>query len=110
MFIPTTPEELLLGWDHLDVILISGDTYIDTPSGVALIGHQLIASGYKVGIIAQPEINSSEEITRLGEPALFWGISAGCRQPRCQQNPARQARKYDDHTPGGLNTRRPDRA
>ena len=72
MFIPTTPEELVkLGWDHLDVILISGDTYIDTPySGVALIGHQLIASGYKVGIIAQPEINSSEEITRLGEPCF----------------------------------------
>lgn len=113
MFIPTTPEELVkLGWDHLDVILISGDTYIDTPySGVALIGHQLIASGYKVGIIAQPEINSSEEITRLGEPALFWGISAGLVDSLvANKTPLGKPRKYDDHTPGGLNTRRPDRA
>lgn len=77
MFIPTTPPEELkkLGWDSLDVILVSGDTYIDSPpySGVALIGHQLIRAGYKTGIIAQPNTTNYIDIARLGVPRLFWG-------------------------------------
>ena len=113
MFIPTTPQELaVLGWDMLDVILISGDTYIDTPySGIAIIGHQLLAHGYKVGIIAQPSIDSPEDITRLGAPRLFWGVSAGLVDSLVANTTALgKPRQYDDHTPGGLNNRRPDRA
>jgi len=73
LFLPTTPEELVsLGWQKLDVILISGDAYVDSPySGVALIGKVLWQAGYRVGIIAQPDINSPSDITRLGEPELF---------------------------------------
>jgi len=74
MFIPTTAQEVKdLGWQQLDVILISGDSYIDSPYiGVALIGKVLLNAGYKVGIIAQPDINSPDDITRLGEARLFW--------------------------------------
>ena len=113
MFIPTTSQELaVLGWDALDVILISGDTYIDTPySGIAIIGHQLLANGYKVGIIAQPSVDSPDDITRLGEPRLFWGVSAGLVDSMVANTTALgKPRQYDDHTPGGLNNRRPDRA
>ncbi len=79
MFIPTTKEELnKLGWDQLDVILVSGDTYIDSPySGMAIVGQLLLQQGYKVGIIAQPDCQSDKDITRLGEPKLFWGVSSG---------------------------------
>ena len=78
-FLPTTPEELRQrNWDALDVILISGDSYIDSPFiGVAVIGRVLEHAGFRVGIIAQPDIHSERDITRLGEPRLFWGVSAG---------------------------------
>jgi radical SAM superfamily enzyme YgiQ (UPF0313 family) len=78
MFLPTTKEEIkLLKWDRPDIILVSGDTYIDSPFiGVAVIGNYLIYQGFKVAVIAQPDIKT-DEITRLGEPKLFWGISAG---------------------------------
>ena len=68
MFIPITPEELRrLNWTELDVVLVSGDTYIDSPySGAALIGQQLMRAGYRVGIIAQPDVGSAVDITRLG--------------------------------------------
>jgi len=79
MFIPTTKDELhKLGWEQLDVILISGDAYIDCPyDGCAIIGKVLLNAGYRVGIISQPDTNSSKDIMRLGEPKLFWGVSAG---------------------------------
>ena len=79
MFIPTTTEEAQkLGWLNFDIILVSGDSYIDSPyMGVAVIGHILMDAGYKVGIIAQPDISTGDDITRLGEPNLFWGVSAG---------------------------------
>lgn len=81
MFIPTTKEECQkLGWNQLDVILVSGDTYIDTPySGIAIVGKILISEGYKVGIICQPDIKSADDITRLGEPKLYWGVGAGIK-------------------------------
>ena len=113
MFIPTTPQELItLGWQKLDVILVSGDTYIDSPySGVAIIGKQLMQAGYKVGIIAQPDINSPDDITRLGEPALFWGVTAGLMDSMVANTTALgKPRRNDDHTPGGENKRRPNRA
>jgi hypothetical protein len=75
MFLPTTHEELnRLGWDQLDIILITGDSYIDSPFiGVAVIGKVLSHAGYRVGIIAQPDIYSDRDISRLGEPRLFGG-------------------------------------
>ena len=113
MFIPTTPEEVAkLGWDNLDVILVSGDTYIDSPySGVALIGHQLIRAGYKTGIIAQPNMSNPNDIARLGAPCLFWGITAGMVDSMVANTTALgKPRRMDDNTPGGVNNRRPNRA
>lgn len=113
MFLPTTKKELdTLGWNELDVILISGDSYIDSPHmGIALIGHILINAGYRVGIIAQPNVETPNDITRLGEPKLFWGVSAGAVDSMVANYTAsKKPRKQDDYTPGGLNDRRPDRA
>ena len=113
MFIPTTKEELRkLRWDYLDVILVSGDSYIDSPyMGISVIGHILMDAGFRVGIIAQPDITSEKDITRLGEPRLFWGISAGSIDSMVSNYTASlKKRKSDDYTPGGINNRRPDRA
>ena len=113
MFLPTTKNEMeRLGWERADIILISGDCYIDSPNdGTAVIGKVLNNAGYKVGIIAQPDINSSDDINRLGEPALFWGVSAGCVDSMVANYTAQKKRKNsDDTTPGGENNRRPDRA
>ncbi len=113
MFIPTTKDELQdLGWEKLDIILVSGDTYIDSPySGMAIIGKLLIQNGYKVGIIAQPDYNSHNDITRLGEPSLFWGVSSGLVDSMVANYTAlKKFRNSDDFTPGEKNTRRPDRA
>ncbi len=113
MFLPTTKEELIkLAWDSLDVILVSGDVYIDSPyDGSAVIGKVLIDAGYKVGIISQPDIDSHLDITRLGEPNLFWGVSAGCVDSMVANYTAlMKKKKKDDLTPGGVNSRRPDRA
>ncbi len=100
------------GWDSLDIILVSGDTYTDNSyNGSAVIGHWLIDHGFRVGIIAQPDIDSGEDITRLGQPGLFWGVSAGCVDSMvANYTPTRKFRKDDDFTPGGINNRRPDRA
>ena len=113
MFLPTMMEEVKkLGWDSLDIILISGDTYIDSSyNGRALIGKWLYKHGFKVGIISQPDINSDKDITRLGEPNLYWAVSAGCVDSMVANYTAtKKKRKSDDFTPGGENTRRPDRA
>ena len=112
MFIPTTRQELdALGWDALDVILITGDSYVDSPFiGVSVIGQVLLKAGYRVGIIAQPDLQS-DDVTRLGEPRLFWGVSGGnidsmVANYTATKKPIRQ----DDLTPGGANNQRPDRA
>ncbi|MBN2600495.1 MAG: YgiQ family radical SAM protein [Candidatus Marinimicrobia bacterium] len=113
MFIPTTPEELEQhNWSQLDIILITGDTYIDSPQiGIAVIGKILLKNGYKVGIIAQPDINSEKDITRLGEPRLFWGVTGGSIDSMVANYTAlKKYRKQDDYTPGAYNNRRPDRA
>ncbi|MFA5837163.1 MAG: YgiQ family radical SAM protein [Bellilinea sp.] len=113
MFLPTTLRECAdLGWGQLDVILVSGDSYIDTPfSGAAVIGKVLVSAGYRVGVIAQPDIQSAEDITRLGEPVLFWGVTAGVVDSMVANYTAtRKKRRSDDNTPGGINNRRPDRA
>jgi len=112
MFIPTTAQEVKdLGWQQLDIILISGDSYIDSPYiGVALIGKVLLNAGYKVGIIAQPDINSPDDITRLGEARLFWGVTAGSLDSMVANTTALgKPRRSDDYTPGGVNNRRQNR-
>ncbi len=113
MFLPTTRAEMKkLGWDFLDVIIITGDSYIDSPYiGASVIGRLLQKQGYKVGIIAQPDINSDKDITRLGEPRLFWGVSGGSVDSMVANYTAsKKKRKSDDYTPGGVNNKRPDRA
>lgn len=111
--LPTTKEELdRLGWDKADVILVSGDAYIDSPYiGIAVIGNLLASKGYRVAVIAQPDANSDRDITRLGEPTLFWGISGGSVDSMvANYTPLRKKRRDDDYTPGGVNDKRPDRA
>jgi len=113
MFLPTTRQEMQrLNWDQLDVILVTGDSYIDSPYiGVAVIGKVLLEAGYRVGIIAQPELSSCQDIARLGEPRLFWGVTAGSIDSMVANYTAlKKKRKSDDYTPGGINNRRPDRA
>jgi len=113
MFLPTTRQEMeALGWKQLDVILVTGDAYIDSPFiGVAVIGKLLQHNGFRVGIIAQPDTRSDLDITRLGEPKVFWGVSGGCIDSMVANRTASgRRRKTDDYTPGGLNNRRPDRA
>lgn len=112
-FLPTTPEEMTkLGWDQLDIILVSGDAYIDSPyMGVSLIGRLLLDAGYRVGIIGQPEWQSTDDIARLGEPKLFWGVSGGAVDSMVANYTASgRKRRTDDYTPGGENNQRPDRA
>lgn len=100
------------GWEQLDVILISGDAYVDSPFiGVAVVGRILEREGYRVGIIAQPDIESGADIGRLGEPRLFWGVSGGSVDSMVANYTAtKKFRNSDDYTPGGRNTKRPDRA
>ena len=113
MFIPATREELkALGWQKLDIILVTGDAYVDSPFiGVSVIGKVLIRAGYKVGIIAQPSVNSGDDIMKLGEPELFWGVTGGSIDSMVANYTAsKKKRKADDLTAGGINNRRPDRA
>ena len=89
-FLPTTPEEIRQrGWGQADVILITGDAYVDHPSfGVALIGRWLEKLGYRVAVLAQPDWRSVEEFRSLGRPRLFWGITSGCIDSATAPGPA----------------------
>ena len=113
MFLPITKKEMLaLGWDRPDVVLVSGDAYIDSPfSGTALIGKYLVSKGFKVAVIPQPRTDDGSDICRFGEPALFWGVSAGCVDSLvANYTSLGKPRRSCDFTPGGINNRRPDRA
>lgn len=113
MFLPTTKKEMLeLGWDRPDIILVTGDSYIDSPFiGAAVVGKVLLAAGYRVGVIGQPSIDSAADIMRLGAPRLFWGVTGGCIDSMVANRTATgRRRNADDYTPGGVNDRRPDRA
>ncbi|MBE0490968.1 MAG: YgiQ family radical SAM protein [Sulfurospirillum sp.] len=113
MFLPTTMHELKQqGWDRCDIILVTSDAYIDSPyMGIAVIGRILENAGYKVGIIAQPDVTCKLDITRLGEPRLFWGVSGGSVDSLVSNYTAtKKFRNDDDYTPGGKNNKRPDRA
>ena len=112
MFIPTTTQEIkTLGWDQPDIILVTGDAYIDSPHiGVAVIGKYLLQHGFKTAIIAQPSTADGQDIMRLGEPKLFWGVTGGCIDSMvANYTSSKKWRKQDDYTPGGVNIR-PDRA
>lgn len=112
MFLPTTKEEINnLKWDKADIIIVSGDTYVDNYfNGAAVIGNWLTIHGFKVAIIAQPDINT-DDITRLGEPSLYWAVTAGAMDSLVANYTATgKFRNEDDLTPGGINNRRPDRA
>lgn len=112
-FLPVSKKEMTnLGWDQADVILVSGDAYIDSPySGVAVIGQTLAMAGYRVAILSQPDMNDPDAFKSLGEPKLFWGVSPGCVDSMVANYTASgKRRRQDDFTPGGENNRRPDRA
>ncbi len=111
-YLPTTRVEMdARGWEYCDVILISGDAYIDSPFiGVAVVGRILEREGYRVGIIGQPDI-TTDDVMRLGEPRLFWGVSGGSVDSMVSNYTAtKKFRNSDDYTPGGVNNARPDRA
>ncbi|STS93240.1 radical SAM domain-containing protein [Klebsiella variicola] len=78
-FLPMSREEMdQLGWDSCDIILVTGDAYVDHPSfGMAICGRMLEAQGFRVGIISQPDWNSKDDFMRLGKPNLFFGVTAG---------------------------------
>ncbi|MDP6377904.1 MAG: YgiQ family radical SAM protein [Pseudomonadales bacterium] len=101
-----------LGWDSCDVIIVTGDAYVDHPSfGMAIVGRFLEAQGFRVGIIAQPDWRSKTEFERLGAPNLFFGITAGNMDSMVNRYTAdRKVRSDDAYTPGGESGARPDRS
>jgi uncharacterized radical SAM protein YgiQ len=112
-FLPMSRAEMdLLGWDSCDVIIVTGDAYVDHPSfGMAIIGRVLEAQGFRVGIIAQPDWQSTESFAALGRPNLFFGITAGNMDSMVNRYTAdRRLRSDDAYTPGATGGRRPDRS
>ncbi|MFT5481529.1 MAG: putative radical SAM protein YgiQ [Halieaceae bacterium] len=101
-----------LGWDSCDIIIVTGDAYVDHPSfGMAVIGRVLEAQGFRVGIIDQPAWDSAEPFTILGEPNLFFGVAAGNMDSMINRYTADKKRRNDDaYTPGNIGDKRPDRA
>ncbi|CAN7321118.1 YgiQ family radical SAM protein [Acidovorax sp. LjRoot117] len=112
-FLPMSRAEMdKLGWDSCDIILVTGDAYVDHPSfGMSVIGRTLEAQGFRVGIIAQPDWQSAEPFKVLGKPNLFWGVTAGNMDSMINRYTAdRKIRSDDAYTPGDIGGKRPDRA
>jgi uncharacterized radical SAM protein YgiQ len=112
-FLPMSRAEMdLLGWDSCDVIIVTGDAYIDHPSfGMAIVGRVLEAQGFRVGMIAQPDWHSAAAFETLGRPNLLFGITAGNMDSMVNRYTAeRRVRSDDAYTPGGVGGRRPDRS
>ena len=112
-FLPMSRAEMeQLGWDSCDIVIVTGDAYVDHPSfGMAVIGRVLEAQGFRVGIIAQPDWHSAEPFKALGRPNLFFGVAAGNMDSMINRYTAdRKIRSDDAYTPGGEAGRRPDRA
>ena len=111
-FLPTTKKELeLRGWDYVDVILFSGDAYIDHPSfGAAVIGRTLEAAGYRVAIVPQPDWHGDyRDFKKLGKPRLFFGIAPGCMDSMVNKYTAnRRLRSEDAYSPDGRHDMRPE--
>ncbi|MDR0529897.1 MAG: YgiQ family radical SAM protein [Zoogloeaceae bacterium] len=112
-FLPTSRAEMeRLGWEVCDVILVTGDAYIDHPSfGMALIGRLLEAQGFRVGVISQPDWRSVADFQALGQPALYFGVTSGNMDSMVNHYTSeRKIRSDDAYTPGGAAGKRPDRA
>jgi uncharacterized radical SAM protein YgiQ len=112
-FLPTTREEMTArGWDELDILIVTGDAYVDHPAfGPVLIARFLEARGFRVGIVAQPRWDSVDDIARMGRPRLFVGISAGNLDSMLNKLTAqKKVRSEDQYSPGGRNDMRPNRA
>ncbi len=101
-----------LGWDSCDIVIVTGDAYVDHPSfGMAVIGRVLESQGFRVGIIAQPDWQSADAFKQLGRPNLFFGVAAGNMDSMINRYTAdRKIRSDDAYTPGGQGGQRPDRA
>jgi uncharacterized radical SAM protein YgiQ len=112
-FLPMSRAEMdALGWDVCDIIIVTGDAYVDLPTfGMAIMGRLLEAQGFRVGIIAQPDWQSAEPFKALGKPRLFWGISAGNMDSMINRYTAdRKIRSDDAYSPNDEGGKRPDRA
>jgi len=111
-FLPMSRAEMdALGWDSCDVIIVSGDAYVDHPSfGMAIIGRVLERQGFRVGIVAQPDWRSTTDFEQLGRPNLFFGVTAGNMDSMVNRYTAdRRVRSDDAYTPSGAGGKRPDR-
>src|ERR1700751_1045761 len=111
-FLPMSRAEMTaLGWDACDIVLVTGDAYVDHPSfGMAIIGRLLEAQGFRVGIIAQPDWQSAEPFKALGKPKLFFGVTGGNMDSMVNRDPADRRLRHDDaYTAGGEGGKRPDR-
>ena len=99
-----------LGWDSCDIIIVTGDAYVDHPSfGMAIIGRLLEAQGFRVGIIDQPDWHSADPFKKLGKPNLFFGVTAGNMDSMINRYTAdRKIRSDDAYTPDDIGGRRPD--
>src|SRR4051794_18615189 len=103
-FLPMSRAEMAaLGWDACDVVLVTGDAYVDHPSfGMAIIGRLLEAHGFRVGIIAQPDWHSAEPFKALGKPRVFFGITGGNMDSMVNRYTADRGLRHDDaYTAGG---------
>jgi uncharacterized radical SAM protein YgiQ len=112
-FLPMSRAEMdELGWDSCDIIIVTGDAYVDHPSfGMAIVGRVLEAQGFRVGIIAQPDWRSTADFQKLGRPNLFFGITAGNMDSMVNRYTSdRRIRSDDAYTPGGVGGKRPDRS
>ncbi len=112
-FLPMSRKEMdVLGWDSCDIILVTGDAYVDHPSfGMAIIGRMLEAQGFRVGIIAQPDWKSKDAFMQLGKPNLFFGVTAGNMDSMINRYTAERRMRHDDaYTPNDEGGKRPDRA
>src|SRR6185437_14789591 len=112
-FLPMSRQEMdALGWDSCDIIIVTGDAYVDHPSfGMAIVGRVLEAQGFRVGMIAQPDWHSAQAFAALGRPNLFFGITAGNMDSMVNRYTAdRRVRSDDAYTPEGIGGKRPDRS
>lgn len=112
-FLPMSREEMeQLGWDSCDIVLVTGDAYVDHPSfGMAIVGRVLEGQGFRVGIISQPDWHSKDDFMKLGKPNLFYGVAAGNMDSMINRYTAdRRIRSDDAYTPDGVAGKRPDRA
>lgn len=112
-FLPMSRKEMAkLGWDSCDIIIVTGDAYVDHPSfGMAVIGRMLEAQGFRVGIISQPDWSSKEDFMKLGKPNLYFGVTAGNMDSMINRYTAERRLRHDDaYTAGNVGGKRPDRA